>query len=238
MMMGVAAGLLVRDPRALRGRRRPLQVSRSTGTCASAAGGSVASPSFDVSDFEEHRWYLNANLSAGSSGSQPESSAGADRSFSLVSDNPGPSFATVSGAVLSSGPFDVPSAVAAAHRGLPVQGMKFFWEGGCWQQIFGPSDPLENMYGSVFKRPEAPLLEDSDIQPRKAARPSGQALGAAHGSFLNAVRDREVLSWKQKRDKERAEALSLWESLVTGWPSNLSVVGQLLSATASSEEHD
>ena len=163
--------------------------------CASAAGGSVASPSFDVSDFEEHRWYLNANLAAGSSGSQPESSVGADRSFSLVSDNPGPSFATVSGAVRSSGPFDVPSAVAAAHRGLPVQGMKFFWEGGFWQQIFGPSEPLENMYGSVFKRPEAPLLEDSDIQPRKAARSSDQALGAANGSFLNAVRDREVLSW-------------------------------------------
>ena len=64
------------------------------------------------------------------------------RSFSLVSDNPGPSFATVSGAVRSSGPFDVPSALAAAHRGLPVQGMKFFWEGGFWRQIFGPSDPL------------------------------------------------------------------------------------------------
>ena len=86
----------------------------------------MASPSFDVSDFEEHRWYLNANFSAGASSSRPESSVGAGRSFSLVSDNPGPSFATVSGAVLSSGQFDVPSAVAAAHRGLPVQGMKFF----------------------------------------------------------------------------------------------------------------
>ena len=73
--------------------------------------------------------------------------------------------------------------------------MKFFWEGGFWQQIFGSSELLENMYGSVFKRPEAPLLEDSDIQPRKAARSSDQALGAANGSFLNAVRDREVLSW-------------------------------------------
>ena len=41
-----------------------------------------------------------------------------------------------------------------------------------------------------------------------------------------------MLSWKQKRDKERAEALSLWESLVIGWPSSLSVIGQLLSATS------
>ena len=155
--------------------------------CASAAGGSVASPSFDVSDFEEHRWYLNANLSAGSSDSQPESSVGADRSFSLVSDSPGPSFATVSGAVRSSGPFDVPSAVAAAHRGLPAQGMKFFWEGGFWQQIFGPSDPLENMYGSVFKRPEAPLLEESEMPPRKTARPSGQTVGAVRGSWMRYV---------------------------------------------------
>ena len=41
-----------------------------------------------------------------------------------------------------------------------------------------------------------------------------------------------MLSWKQKRDKERTEALSLWESLVIGWPSNLPVIGQLLSATS------
>ena len=66
----------------------------------------MASPSFDVSDFEEHRWYLNAHISAGASSSRPESSVGADRSFSCVSDNAGPSFATVTGAVLSSGPFD------------------------------------------------------------------------------------------------------------------------------------
>ena len=198
---------------------------------ASAAGGSVASPSFDVSDFEEHQWYMEANLSARSSRSRPDSSVGADRSFSLVSDSPGPSFATVSGAVCSSGPFDVPSAVAAAHRGLPEQGMKFLWEGGFWQQIFGPSDPLENMYGSIFKRPEAPLLEESEMPPRKTVRPSGSTVGAVHGSFLDAVRDREVLGWKQKRDKERAEALSLWEVLIMSWPSNLSVISQLRAAT-------
>ena len=163
----------------------------------------MASPSFDVSDFEEHQWYLDANLSARSSRSQPDSSVGADRSFSLVSDSPGPSFATMSGAVRSSGPFDVPSAVAAAHRGLPAQGMKFLWEGGFWQQIFGPSDPLENMYGSIFKRPEAPLLEESEMPPRKTVRPSGRTVGAVHGSFLDAVRE----------------------------PSNLSVIGQLRSAT-------
>ena len=174
---------------------------------------------------------MDANLSARSSRSQPDSSVGADRSFSLVSDSPGPSFATVSGAVRSSGPFDVPSAVAAAHRGLPAQGMKFLWEGGFWQQIFGPSDPLENMYGSIFKRPEAPLLEESEMPPRKTVRPSSRTVGAVHGSFLDAVREREVLGWKQKRDKERAEALSLWEVLITSWPSNLSVISQLRSAT-------
>ena len=192
--------------------------------CGSAAEGSVASHSFDVSDFEENQWYVTANVSARASSSRPESSAGADRSFSVVSGTTGHTFASMSGAVTSTGSFDVTSAVAAAQQSLPAPGMKFFWEGGFWQQIFGPVDPLENMYGSVFKRPEAPLLEESEIPPRKAARPSGQTVGAAHGSFLNAVRDREVLSWKQKRDKERAEALSLWEALITSWPSSLSVI--------------
>ena len=196
---------------------------------ASAAGGSVASPSFDVSDFEEHRWYLNANLAAGSSGSQPESSEGADRSFSLVSENPGPSF-------------------CHCEWGDPL-----FWTvrcaigGGC-RSSRPPSTGHEILLGRWLLAADLWIFRAfgeyvwfsfqetrgtaARGQPRKAARSSDQALGAANGSFLNAVRDREVLSWKQKRDKERTEALSLWESLVIGWPSNLPVIGQLLSATS------
>ena len=56
----MAAGLLARDPVGSPGSpeaRPDLPDHRDQLACASAAGGSVASPSFDVSDFEEHQWY-------------------------------------------------------------------------------------------------------------------------------------------------------------------------------------
>ena len=106
--------------------------------------------------------------------------------------------------------------------------MKFCWENGFWADIFGPpKEPWGDMYGATFKRPGAPLLEE-DLHFGKSSRVMHRTSGSGgKTSFLNAVRDREILTWKQKRDKERAEALTLWLALLISWPSCLAVVGQL-----------
>ncbi|CAE7226391.1 unnamed protein product [Symbiodinium sp. CCMP2592] len=185
------------------------------------------SASFDPSELEEAQWYSNANVSERAGSIRSFSAAAADRSG--PSHSCGPSFATVSGAALSAGSINVSAAVAAAHQSLPAPGIRFFWESGFWSQIFGGRDDAANLYGADFKRPEAPVLGEAELQPRKVPRQSGPSVGAVGGSsFLNAVRDREVLSWKQKRDKERDEALSLWESLLVTWPERITVIGQIL----------
>ncbi|CAE7465617.1 NaCP60E [Symbiodinium sp. CCMP2592] len=185
------------------------------------------SASFDPSELEEAQWYSNANVSERAGSIRSFSAAAADRSG--PSHSCGPSFATVSGAALSAGSINVSAAVAAAHQSLQAPGIKFFWESGFWSQIFGGRDDAANLYGADFKRPEAPVLGEAELQPRKVPRQSGPSVGAVGGSsFLNAVRDREVLSWKQKRDKERDEALSLWESLLVTWPERITVIGQIL----------
>ena len=63
----------------------------------------------------------------------------------------------------------------------------------------------------------------------KSARSSGAIVGAAQpSSFLRAVKDREVIGWKQKRDKERSEALSLWAAMLETWPRRLETIDQLM----------
>ena len=58
---------------------------------------------------------------------------------------------------------------------------------------------------------------------------SGPFVGAIQSSaYLHAVKDRESIGWKQKRDKERSEALGLWGALLETWPSSLDVIGQLM----------
>ena len=123
---------------------------------------------------------------------------------------------------------DVPAAVAFAHQSLAAPGLEHCWERGVWAEIFGPPrDPYSGMHGTVFKRPEAVLLEDLAAPKAKAAK-VGTHSGLAGSTFLNAVRDREAVSWKAKRDNERSEALWLWQELLETWPKNLAVIGQLM----------
>ena len=64
--------------------------------------------------------------------------------------------------------------------------------------------------------------------PKAKAAKVGTYSGPAGSTLLNAVRDREAVSWKAKRDKERSEALWLWQELLETWPKNLAVIGQLM----------
>ena len=97
---------------------------------------------------------------------------------------------------------DVPAAVAFAHQSLAAPGLEHCWERGVWAEIFGPPrDLYSGMHGTVFKRPEAVLLEDLAAPKAKAAK-VGTYSGPAGSTFLNAVRDREAVSWKAKRDRQ------------------------------------
>ncbi|CAE7296178.1 car, partial [Symbiodinium sp. CCMP2592] len=182
------------------------------------------SASFDPSDFEEVQWYSKANLSDKGSDLPPGSLTAEETPRHVPSQDSG-----MPGSSSGDRVFNVPAAVAFAHQSLPTAGLEQCWEKGIWADIFGsPKDLYHGMHGSVYKRPEAVLFE-SDSSRLKAAKTSGSA-DKSGGSFtyLSAVKDREAVSWKAKRDKERSEALYLWQGLIESWPAKLAVVRQLL----------
>ena len=64
---------------------------------------------------------------------------------------------------------------------------------------------------------------------QKSLKSSGPFVGPVQSSaYLHAVKDRETIGWKQKRDKERSEVLGLWGALLEAWPRSLDVIGQLM----------
>ncbi|CAE7860752.1 unnamed protein product, partial [Symbiodinium necroappetens] len=71
----------------------------------------------------------------------------------------------------ATGSVDVGAAVAFAHQSLPASSIKHCWEQGFWSQIFGPPrDPFEDMDGTSYKRPDAPLVESPEEPKTKLAR--------------------------------------------------------------------
>ena len=105
----------------------------------------------------------------------------------------------------------------AVHLSLEDKPVKQFWESGFWGSFFGDS-PLDTMF-PVFdaSRPSVPrmsgLIEDpSDPKTKKAKRFST-------ASFESVVKNREVISWRDKREAEHHRALLKWDQLFFKWDS-------------------
>ena len=216
--------------------------------CLSASASAASrSPSFDPSENlapqpagdsevfswpsseKERDWYSGVNL-AGTEAEQATKSSGSSSSQAAAGGQVKEFVSSGLAFDPATGPVDVGAAVAFAHQSLPGTSIKHCWEQGFWSQIFGPPrDLFEGLAGTSYKRPDAPLFGSPEEPKTKIARSSGAIVGAAQpSSFLRAVRDREVIGWKQKRDKERSEALSLWAAMLETWPRRLDTIDQLM----------
>ena len=193
-------------------------------------------PSFTVSEVfswpsseKERDWYSGVNL-AGTEAEQCTGEASSSAGLAGAGGHGGEFISSGLAFTPATGSVDVGAAVAFAHQSLPASNIKHCWEQGFWSQIFGPpKDPFEGMAGTSYKRPDAPLVEFPQEPQARLARSSGAFIGAVQSSsYLGAVRDREVIGWKQKRDKERAEALGLWGSMLETWPRRLEIIDQLM----------
>ncbi|CAE7465084.1 unnamed protein product, partial [Symbiodinium pilosum] len=71
------------------------------------------------------------------------------------------------------------------------------------------------------------------ILERLTLKPERPWLPLVGSSFLQAVKNRDPVSWRAKREKEMEEALELWEAFMLSWPSHLAVVSQLASLSES-----
>ena len=124
---------------------------------------------------------------------------------------------------------DISALVRAAHQRLAVPEPKQVWDDGFWRSIFQPAaDPFKDFFAERFDRPVQPSSSSLDVcvDHSKSEHTWRPLLGS---SFLQAVKNRDPVSWKAKREKEMAEALELWEAFMLAWSSHLAVVSQLTS---------
>ena len=130
---------------------------------------------------------------------------------------------------------DVSSIVRAAHQRLEVPGPKQVWENDFWETIFQPAaDPFKDFFSERFERPAQ--SSSLFLDPGAAnSKPERSWLPLVGSSFLQAVKHRDPVSWRAKREKEMEEALELWEAFMLSWPSHLAVVSQLASLSESAK---
>ena len=123
----------------------------------------------------------------------------------------------------------IAAMVNAAYMRVPNKEVKHFWESGFWCSIFGNDPPpMNSCFTEALERPVLVSFgEASSAFPATSAQQRRPLPKLA--PFLQAVRNREPVSWKEKRAEQLREALSLWQDFMISWPPSISVVKQLAS---------
>ena len=105
----------------------------------------------------------------------------------------------------------IAAMVDAAYMRIPTKEVKHFWESGFWGNIFGTAPaPMSSCFTENLERPVLISLGDDNGGVSSSSAPRKQYL-PKQSSFLQAVRKREPISWKEKRAEQLREALALWQ---------------------------
>ena len=191
----------------------------------------------ELQNFEEQddlSGYVPSDLDAESAEAHWYKRAGeskSDESFDVVG-QPAKGRQNVAGGSQPSSSEDfkgIAAMVDAAYVRIPTKEVKHFWESGFWGSIFGSAPlPMSSCFTEALERPVLVSLGENHKGTSSSSTLQRQYL-PKHSSFLQAVRNREPVSWKEKRAEQMREALALWQAFVLSWPSDISVVRQLSS---------
>ena len=115
-----------------------------------------------------------------------------------------------------------------ARAGLEPQGIQHFWETGFWNDFFNPNVTFLSSFDNNFKRPVDPVHGDchDDLEQPVERKTKTVKLTA---TFMDHVRDANVMNWKDKRDAELQTAIYRWHSMLGTWSSDVQVVSQTFS---------
>ena len=152
----------------------------------------------------ESAWYKDVAIKADSSGDAASAAKTADTRGSPNDESWG----------------NITSLVRAAHQRLEVTEPKHVWESGFWKSIFEPStDPFRDFFTEQIGRPAQP--SGTSLQIGEESSPARMvARQAGRGSFLQAVKNREVVAWKAKREEQLQEALGRGLNELRWWLSS------------------
>jgi hypothetical protein len=112
-----------------------------------------------------------------------------------------------------------------ARVGLEPQGIQHFWETGFWHDFFDPSKTFLSSFDNNFKRPVDPVHGDCHDDPEELVERKKKTIKMT-ATFMDHVRDANVMNWKDKRDAELQTAIYRWHSMLGTWSSDVQVVSQ------------
>ena len=112
-----------------------------------------------------------------------------------------------------------------ARVGLEPQGIQHFWETGFWNDFFNPNVTFLSSFDNNFKRPVDPVHGDCHDDPDQPVERQTKTIKLT-ATFMDHVRDANVMNWKDKRDAELQTAIYRWHSMLGTWSSDVQVVSQ------------
>ena len=191
--------------------------------------GALGSSGLQLGDTAEEDWYRPARTDADSvaSGPSEEQSMARDETGGGAEDKRTALRPALAAEV---GQFNIGQAVAAAHQQLAPEPIKHVWETGVWAEIFGDKDMFGGAYGNSFSRPSSSLGPAAGVETKPISEDVQKAVAGARGTFLQALRKKDDVGWKDKREKELLESLGLWLALIQSWSAEEHLVQQVLGA--------
>ena len=113
----------------------------------------------------------------------------------------------------------------SARASLEPQGIQHFWESGFWNDFFDPSKDFLSSFDGNFKRPVDPVHGDCHDDFDQAFERQRKTIKLT-ATFMDHVRDANVMNWKDKRDADLQTAIYRWHSMLGVWSSDVQVVSQ------------
>ena len=122
----------------------------------------------------------------------------------------------------------------AWHSLEPQSALKFPWESGIWNEIFGDGDRASSAVVPKLFRPNVvPLPDLTPVQP-----PVGKArrLEPVPHSWQQVVMASDVATWQEMHDAKLDTAIKRWFDVVIMFPTSFQLVFQLAALTSLAEQ--
>ena len=119
-----------------------------------------------------------------------------------------------------------------ARSRLEPQSIQHFWESGFWNDFFDPNKTFLSSFDTNFKRPVDPVHGDVHEDFGQPVERQSKAVKLT-ATFMDHVRDANIMNWKDERDAEWQTAIFRWHSMLGTWSTDVQVVLQILAEKVS-----
>ena len=131
--------------------------------------------------------------------------------------------------------YSAENAFGHARSRLEPQSIQHFWESGFWNDFFDPNKTFLSSFDNNFKRPVDPVHGDVHEEFGQQVERQSKAVKLT-ATFMDHVRDANIMNWKDKRDAEWQTAIFRWHSMLGTWSTEVQVVSQIFGREGFKEQ--